>query len=65
MTRTLSKIVPNVSFMLYVVISILGQRWKALKFYPEYSRANLYRHTVKSTWVVDKRKFNKGRPKKV
>ena len=39
-----------------------------LKLYPEYSRLSLYRHAVKSTYstqIVDKRKFNKGRPKKV
>ena len=38
-----------------------------LKIYPEYSRTSLYQHAVESidsTRVADKRKFNKGRPKK-
>ena len=46
-----------------------GVRGKELlKLIPEYSRASLYRHAVKSidsTQVVDKRKFDKGRRKKV
>ena len=38
-----------------------------LTIYPEYSRTSLYQHAVESidsTRVADKRKFNKGRPKK-
>ena len=46
-----------------------GVRGKELlKLIPEYSRTSLYRHAVKSidsTQVCDKRKFNKGRRKKV
>ena len=46
-----------------------GVRGKELlKLIPEYSRTSLYRHAVKSidsTQVGDKRKFNKGRRKKV
>ena len=39
-----------------------------LKLYPEYSTTSLYWHATRSmdsTKVNDKRKFNKGRPKKV
>ena len=46
-----------------------GVRGKELlKLYPEYSRTSLYWHAIKSIdslQIVDKRKFNKGRPKKV
>ena len=51
----------------YFRIKILDVK-KLLKLYPEYLRTSLYRHAVKSidsTQVVDQRKFNKGKPKKV
>ena len=68
MTRALTKIPPHVSFRLRYLFQVKGFRGKELlKLYPEYSRASLYRHTVKSIdsiQVVDKRKFNKGKPKK-
>ena len=68
MTRTLTKIPLHVSFRLRYLFQDKGVRGKELlKLYPEYSRASLYRHAVKSIdsiQVVDKRKFNKGKPKK-
>ena len=69
MTRTLTKIPSHVSFRFRYIFQdkgIRGKEW--LELYSEYSRTNLYRHAVKSidsTQVVDKRKFNKDRPKKV
>ena len=69
MTRTLTKIQPHVSFRLRYLFQDKGVTGKELlKLYPEYSRTSLYQHAVKSinsTQIVDKRKFNKGRPKKV
>ena len=69
MTRTLTKIPPHVSFRLRYVFQDKGVRGKELlKLYPESSRASLCRHVIKSidsTQVVDKRKFNKDRSKKV
>ena len=69
MTRTLTKIPLHVSFRLRHLFQDKRDRDKELlKLYIEYSRTSLYRHTVKSidlTQVVDKRKFNKDRPKKV
>ena len=69
MTRTLKKIPPHVSFRLRYLFQDKGVRGKELlKLYSEYSRTSLYRHAAKSmesTQVVDKQKFNKGRPKKV
>ena len=69
MTRTLTKIPLHVPFMLRHLFQDKRDRDKELlKLYIEYSRTSLYRHAVKSidlTQVVDKRKFNKGRPKKV
>ena len=69
MTRTLTKIPLHVSFRLRHLFQDKDvRRKKLLKLYPEYLRTSLYRHAVKSidsTQVVDKRKFNKGRPKKV
>lgn len=41
---------------------------KLLKLYPEYPRASLYGDAAKlvdSTQVVEKYKFNKGKPKQV
>ena len=69
MTRTLTKIPLHVSFRLRHLFQDKRDRDKELlKLYIEYSRTSLYRHDVKSidlTQVVDKRKFNKDRPKKV
>ena len=69
MTRTLKNIPPHVSYRLRYLFQDKRVRGKELlKLYSEYSRASLYRHAVKlidSTQTVDKRKFNKGRPKKV
>ena len=69
MTRTLTKIPLHVSFRLRHLFQDKRDRDKELlKLYIEYSRTSLYRHAVKSidlTRVVDKRKFNKDRPKKV
>ena len=69
MTRTLTKIPSHVSFKFRYLFQDKGIKGKELsELYSEYSRANLYRHAVKSidsTQVVDKRKFNKDRPKKV
>ena len=68
MTRTLKTIPPQ---PIQVEIPISGDKGvigkELLKLYPEYSKLSLYQHAVKSidsTQVVDKRKFNKGRPKK-
>ena len=67
-TRSFKKIPPHVSFSLKYIFKDKGVRGKELlKLYQEYSRASLYQHAVKSidwTQVVDKCKFNKGRPKK-
>ena len=69
MTRTLTKIPPHVSFRFRYLFQDKGIiRKELLKLYPEYSRTSLYWHAFKSidsTQVVDKPKFNKGRPKKV
>ena len=69
MTRTLAKIIPYALFRVRYLLQIKGIRGKELlKLYPEYSRTSLNPHPVKSmdsTQVVDKRKFNKGTPKKV
>ena len=69
MTRTLTKIPLHVSFRLRHLFQDKDfRRKKLLKLYPEYLRTSLYRHAVKSidsTQVVDQRKFNKGKPKKV
>ena len=69
MTRILTKIPPRVSFRLRYLFQDKGVRVKELiKLYPEYSGTSLYRHAVKlidSIQIVDKRKFNKGTPKKV
>ena len=69
MARTLTKIPLHVSFRLRHLFQDKRDRDKELlKLYIEYSRTSLYRHAVKSvdlTQVVDKRKFNKDRPKKV
>ena len=69
MTRTLTKIPPHVSFRLIYLFQDKGVRGQELlKIYPEYSRTSLYRYAAKSidsTQVVDKRKFNRGRPRKV
>ena len=69
MTRTLKKIPPRVSFKLRYLFQDKVVRGKQLlKLYPEYLRTSLYRHAAKSmdsAQVVDKRKFKKGRPKKV
>ena len=69
MTRALTKIPLHVSFRLRHLFQDKGfRRKKLLKLYPEYLRTSLYRHAVKSidsTQVVDQRKFNKGKPKKV
>ena len=69
MTRALTKIPLHVSFRLRHLFQDKRDRDKELlKLYIEYSRTSLYRHDVKSidlTQVVDKRKFNKDRPKKV
>ena len=69
MTRILTKIPLHVSFRLRHLFQDKRDRDKELlKLYIEYSRTSLYRHDVKSidlTQVVDKRKFNKDRPKKV
>ena len=68
-TTTLTKIPSHVSFRLRHLFQDKGVRGKIfLKLYTEYLRTSLYRHAVKSidsTQVVDKRKFNKGRPRKV
>ena len=57
------------SFRLRYLFQDKGVRSKELlKLYPEYSRTSLYQHAVKSvdsTQIVDKHKFNKGRPKTV
>ena len=67
MPRTLTKIPPHVSFRLRYLFQDKGVTGKELlKLYPEYSRTILYQQAVKSIdsrQVVDKRKFNKGRPK--
>ena len=70
MTRTLTKIPLHVSFRLRYLFQDKGVRGKELlKLYPEYSRASLYRQvcvkSIESTQVVDKSKFNKGRPEEV
>ena len=69
MTRALTKIPLHVSFRLRHLFQDKDfRRKKLLKLYPEYLRTSLYRHAVKSidsTQVVDQRKFNKGKPKKV
>ena len=69
MTRTLAKIILYILFRVRYLFQIKGIRGKELlKLYPEYSRTSLYPHPVKSmdsTQIVDKRKFNKGRPKNV
>ena len=69
MNRTLTKILPHVPFRLRYLFQGKGVRGKeSLKLYPDYSRASLYRHVVKSidsTQVVDKCQFNKRRPNKV
>ena len=69
MTRALTKIPLHVSFRLRHLFQNKDfRRKKLLKLYPEYLRTSLYRHAVKSidsTQVVDQRKFNKGKPKKV
>ena len=69
MTRILTKIPPHVSFRLRYLFQDKGVRGKELlKLYPEYSGTSLYRHAVKSIdsiQIFDKRKFNKGTPKKV
>ena len=69
MIRALTKIPLHVSFRLRHLFQDKRDRDKELlKLYIEYSRTSLYRHDVKSidlTQVVDKRKFNKDRPKKV
>ena len=69
MTRALTKIPLHVSFRLRHLFQDKDfRRKKVLKLYPEYLRTSLYRHAVKSidsTQVVDQRKFNKGKPKKV
>ena len=69
MTRALTKILLHVSFRLRHLFQDKDfRRKKLLKLYPEYLRTSLYRHAVKSidsTQVVDQRKFNKGKPKKV
>ena len=69
MTRTLTKIPPHVSFKVRHLFQDKDvRRKKVLKLYPVYLRTCLYRHAVKSidsTQVVDNRKFNKGRQKKV
>ena len=68
MTRALTKIPAHVSFRLRYLFQDKGIGGKELlKLYPEYSK-KVYRYTVKSiesTQVVDKRKFNKSRPKEV
>ena len=68
MTRTLIRIPPQVSFRLRQLFQDKAVRCKELlKLYPEYSRTSLYRHAAKSVdsiQVVDKLKFDKGRPKK-
>ena len=68
MNRTLTKIPPHVSFRLRYLFQGKGVRGKeSLKLYPDYSRASVYRHVVKSidsTQVVDKCQFNKRRPNK-
>ena len=60
---------PPVSLRLRYLFQDKGVRGKELlTLYSEYSRTSLYRHAVKSTdstKVVDKRKYNKGRPKQV
>ena len=62
MTGKLTKIPPHVSFRLRYLFQDKGVRGKELlKLYPEYSRTSL---SIDSTQVADKRKFNKGRPKK-
>ena len=67
MTSILTKI-PHVSFRLRYLFQNKGVRSKELlKLCPEYSRTSLYQHPVKSidlTQIVDKHKFNIGRPKK-
>ena len=69
MTRALAMIPPHVSLRLGYLFQGKGVGGKELlKLYPEYSRISLYRHAVKSVdskQVADKRKFNKGRSKKV
>ena len=69
MTRALTKIPLHVSFRLRHLFQDKDfRRKKLLKLYPEYLRTSLYWHAVKSidsTQVVDQRKFNKGKPKKV
>ena len=69
MTIALTKIPLHVSFRLRHLFQDKDvRRKKSLKLYPEYLRTSLYRHAVKSidsTQVVDQRKFNKGKPKKV
>ena len=68
MAITLKNIPPHVSFRLRYLFQDKGFRGKELlKLYPEHSRIRLYRHAARlidSTQVVDKSRFNKGRPKK-
>ena len=63
-----TKIPPHASFRLRYLFQDKGVRGnELLKLYAEYLRTSLYWHAVKSidsTQVVDKREFNKGRPKK-
>ena len=65
--KKLSIIPPHVSFRLRYLYQDKGIKGKELlKLYPEFSKTSIYRHAKKpidSTEVVDKRKFNKGRPK--